>query len=170
MVTPPAKDGTVSREVLAAAHIAGWIKSTAWRGAGGGGPGYGTGTIGRVDRSWGPGTSLSRRQAQLTGLWNRHDRRASEILILADKTADPPSLRRHDVAGRTRPAFFRILLCDSGELAGRWQGSLSGSFRPCRERRLSASLLRATARIIVCRDMEEALALMNRIAPEIWRC
>lgn len=170
MVTPPPKNGGFNSDVMAAAYIAGVDKVFLCGGAQGvAALAYGTNTVPKVDKIVGPGNIyVATAKRLLFGLVDI-DMIAgpSEILILADKTADPAYLAadlmsqaEHDVLASA------ILLTDCEEIAKATLAELERQM-PCLSRQeIIRRSLQDYGAVIVCRDMDEAVTFANRLAPE----
>ena len=172
LATPPREDGTIADELLAAAYAVGVTEVVRV----GGIPAIaamavGTRTIAAVEKVVGPGNlyvTLAKRHAfgrvdidMLAG--------PSEILIIADETADPAfvaadllSQAEHDVLA------MPICLTVGHGVAAPIQRALSDQLDELPEERrvVAAESVRRFGRLVRCRDLDEAAALANRIAPE----
>ena len=170
MVTPPPKNGGFNADVLAAAYIAGVDRVYLCGGAQAvGALAYGTASIPKVDKIVGPGNIFVATAKRLTYGQVDIDMIAgpSEILILADETADPAYLAadlmsqaEHDVLASA------ILLTDSEEIANRTLEELEKQVVTLSREKIIRQSLRDYGAVIVCRDMDEAVAFANRLAPE----
>ena len=170
MVTPPPKNGGFNADVLAAAYIAGVDRVYLCGGAQAvGALAYGTASIPKVDKIVGPGNIFVATAKRLTYGQVDIDMIAgpSEILILADETADPAYLAadlmsqaEHDVLASA------ILLTDSEEIANRTLEELEKQVVTLSREKIIRQSLHDYGAVIVCRDMDEAVAFANRLAPE----
>lgn len=170
MVTPPPKDGGFNFDVMAAAYIAGVDKIYLVGGAQAvAALAYGTDSIPRVDKIVGPGNIYVATAKRLVYGQVDIDMVAgpSEILILADKTADPRYLAadlmsqaEHDVLASS------ILLTDSEEIAEQTLAELKTQIGDLPRQEIIRRSLSDFGAVIVCRDMDEALQFANRLAPE----
>ena len=170
MVTPPPKDGGYNADVLAAAYIAGVDKVYLCGGAQAvAALAYGTATIPRVDKIVGPGNIYVATAKRL--LFGQVDidmiAGPSEILILADDTADPVYLAadlmsqaEHDVLASA------ILLTPSERIAQETVGELEKQVEFLPRQEIIRRSLADYGAVIVCRDMDEAVDFANRLAPE----
>ena len=166
----PTPDGEHNQLVLAAAALAGVDRVFCIGGAQAvGALAYGTETVPQVDKIVGPGNAYvaaaKRRVFGVVGI----DMVAgpSEILVVCDGTTDPDwvamdlfSQAEHDELAQS------ILVCPDGAYIDRVQQCIE-KLLPTMPRRavIEASLSGRGALIQVC-DMEEAVAIANRIAPE----
>lgn len=170
MVTPPPKNGGFNGDVMAAAYIAGVDKVFLCGGAQGvAALAYGTRTVPKVDKIVGPGNIYVATAKRL--LFGRVDidmiAGPSEILILADKTADPAYLAadlmsqaEHDVLASA------ILLTDCEDIAKATLAELERQMACLSRREIIRRSLQDYGAVIVCRDMDEAVIFANRLAPE----
>lgn len=170
MVTPPLPSGEVAPHLLVAAQKAGvdavYKVGSAWSI---GALAYGTQTIPKVDVIVGPGniyvTLAKKLVAGMVGI----DTIAgpSEILIIADQTANPEftaadllSQAEHD------PLASAILVTDSMQLARSVKAALEAQLPALARAEIARQSLRAFGAILVVGQIENAIALANRIAPE----
>jgi histidinol dehydrogenase len=170
MVTPPTRDGSVSPYLLAAAQRAGvdtvYKVGSAWAVAA---LAYGTPTIPKVDVIVGPGNIYVTLAKKLVAGTVQIDMIAgpSEILVLADGTADPDfvaadllSQAEHD------PMASAMLVTDSRPLARKVAAALQEQLERLPRRDIARQSLKSFGAIWVVSDMTAAIDLANRIAPE----
>ena len=168
--TPPRKDGTIAPVILAAASIAG---ATEIYKVGGSqaiaAMAYGTETIPRVDKICGPGNIFVNTAKRLVYGQVDIDMFAgpSEILIIADKSADAEfvaadmlSQAEHDKIASA------IVLTDDSELASRVLDSVDRRSDEAARKEILESSLQTYCAIIVCDDLDTAVAFSEEIAPE----
>lgn len=170
MVTPPPKTGAFNADVMAAAYIAGVDAVYLCGGAQGvAALAYGTASLPKVDKIVGPGNIYVATAKRL--LFGRVDidmiAGPSEILVLADDSAEPAYLAadlmsqaEHDVLASA------ILLTDSEDIARRTLGELEKQVVSLSRADIIRRSLQDFGAAIVCRDMDEAVAFANRLAPE----
>ena len=169
MVTPT-PDGTINPLVLAAAHLAGIDE--AWRIGGAqavAALAYGTARIGAVDVVTGPGNAwVAEAKRQLYGVVGI-DMVAgpSEIVVVADRDNDPEwiaadllSQSEHD------PSSQSILITDSPDLATRVADAVDLQIGTLSTRDVARAAWDANGAIIVTGDLDEAIPLVDRLAPE----
>lgn len=170
MVTPPKKDGSVSPHLLVAADKAGVTEvykvGSAWAIAA---LAYGTETIPKVDMIAGPGSKyvvLAKRVlAGMVGI----DMIAgpSEILIIADHTADPRYLAADLLSQAEHDALSAAVLITLDRDIARETAREIDLQLPALSRRMTAEQsLAAYGGIFVVDKMDTALAAANRYAPE----
>lgn len=170
MVSPPAEDGLLNPYTLVAAaevgiseiYKAGGAQAVAALA-------YGTESIPQVDKITGPGNiyvTLAKQQVygqvdidMLAG--------PSEVLIIADETADPGfvaadllSQAEHDEMASA------ILLTPCYELAGKVQEEVARQAAGLDRREIIKKSLADYGAIVITGDIEHAFDLANRIAPE----
>jgi len=170
MVTPPMSDGSVDPHLLVAAQAAGadavFKAGSAWGIAA---LAYGTETIPKVDVIVGPGNvHVTAAKKLLTGeVGIDMIAGPSEILILADDSADPEfiaadllSQAEHDVLASA------MLITDSRELADQVSKTVEGRLNTLKRKAIARESLKRYGLILVVPDLSTAFDLSNRIAPE----
>ncbi len=169
-ITCPTPDGIVNPLVLLAARIAG--VDTIYRIGGAqavAALAYGTQTIASVDKITGPGNAYvaaaKRRVFGRVGI----DMIAgpSEILVIADRDNDPDwialdllSQAEHDASAQS------ILITPDAGFARAVSAAVEERLETLERRVVAGASWRDNGLVIVCRDLSEAAALSNRIAPE----
>jgi len=170
MVTPPASDGTVLPLVLAAAAESGVTKIFK---AGGvqavAALAYGTESVPKVDKIVGPGNIYVTIAKRLVFGLVDIDMLAgpSEIVVAADQDADPVlvaadllSQAEHDVMAAA------ILVTPEQELALKVQGEVEKQLAILPRRDIAAAALENYGAAVVTSGLEEAIDLVNELAPE----
>ena len=170
MVTPPAKGGGINPDILAAAALCDIEEIYPIGGAQAiAALAYGTETVRPVDKIVGPGNiyvATAKRLVygtvdidMITG--------PSEILILADGTADPAYLAADllSQAEHDRMASA-VLVTDSAPLLEAVERELMRQLETLPRREIAERSLADYGALIHCGTMEEAVAVANRIAPE----
>jgi histidinol dehydrogenase len=169
-IAVPTPDGVVNPLVLLAAHIAGVDEVYRIGGAQAiAALAYGTETIAPVDKITGPGNAFvaaaKRRVFGKVGI----DMIAgpSEILVIADKDNDPDwialdllSQAEHDESAQS------ILITDDAGFGRAVAGAVDTRLQTLERRAIAGPSWRDYGAIITVRDLNEAAALSNRIAPE----
>ncbi len=169
MVVPTPK-GEKNALVLAAAYVAGVTRAFTIGGAQAvAALAYGTATVPKVDKITGPGNayvaSAKKRVFGTVGI----DMIAgpSEILVLADGTTPPDwvamdlfSQAEHDELAQS------ILLCPDAAYLDAVQREIDRLLPTMPRAEIIAKSLTGRGALILTRDMEEACAISNRIAPE----
>ncbi len=169
VVTPP-KQGGILKEMIVAAHMAGANSICTLGGAQAiGAFAYGTESIPKVDKIVGPGNifvTLAKKQVfgtvgidMLAG--------PSEILIIADKTANPRYIAA-DLLGQSEhdPLSAAILLCDSQSIIDEVEKELAKQLAQLERKEIASKSIRNFGLLIKVASMEEAVQLSNKIAPE----
>ncbi|MBF5003659.1 histidinol dehydrogenase [Diaphorobacter caeni] len=169
MVVPTPR-GEKNALVLAAAYVAGVHRAFTVGGAQAvAALAYGTATIPKVDKITGPGNayvaSAKKRVFGMVGI----DMIAgpSEILVLADGTTPPEwvamdlfSQAEHDELAQS------ILLCPDAAYIDAVQREIDRLLPEMPRKEIIAKSLNGRGALILTKDMEEACAISNRIAPE----
>ena len=169
MMVPP-KNGKINPYVLLAARAAGVEKIYKIGGAQAiAAMAFGTETVPRVDKITGPGNifvTLAKKEVyghvdidMLAG--------PSEILIVADKTADPVytaadmlSQAEHD------PLASSIVITDDEELAGKVAAEAEQQLAKLPRREIAQASIDRNGLIVVAEDMMQAMRFANVSAPE----
>ncbi len=170
LTTPCDADGKVSPHILAAAHVAGVDMIYKFGGAQAVAAfAFGTENVPKVDKITGPGNkyvALAKKEVfghvsidSIAG--------PSEVVVIADKSAEPEFIvldlfaqSEHD------PDASSVLITDSVELAGA-VGKLAGEMVHTMERGdIIEQAFRANGAIVLTKDIREACAVSNMIAPE----
>lgn len=170
IMTVPAPDGQLEPVVLAAAAIAGVDRLFSIGGAQAiGALAYGTESVPRVDKIVGPGNIyVATAKSQVFGTVGI-DMVAgpSEILIVCDGLTDPDwiamdlfSQAEHDEDAQA------ILISPDREFLDRVEASIERLLAGMSRREIIAQSLRARGAFISVGDLDEAIELVNRIAPE----
>ena len=170
LVTPPAQDGSISAEALAAAKIAGADKIFKVGGAQAvAALAYGTESIPRVDKIVGPGGIFVATAKKKVFGQVAIDMIAgpSEILVVADSKSDPRwvaadllSQAEHDVLASP------VLVTDSRELAEMVQTELEVQLTRLPRRQVARKSVDDNGKIILTNDLDKAIEAVNLIAPE----
>lgn len=170
MVTPPRKDGTPNPDILVAAAICGVDRVFLSGGAQAiAALAYGTEQIPRVDKIVGPGNIYVATAKKLLYGVVDIDMVAgpSEILVLADDTADPAfvaadlmSQAEHDKLASS------ILVTTSEKLADAVIAELEKQVQSLSRKEIIEASLRDQGAILICDCVDCAVELANAIAPE----
>ena len=170
MVTPPSKDGSVNPVIAAAAHIAGVTRICKVGGAQAiAALAYGTQSIPRVDKIVGPGNAFVAAAKKLAFGTVDIDMIAgpSEVLVIADGKSNPAfvaadllSQAEHDKMASA------VLVTDSRELAQAVSQEIEAQLQTLEREEIARASIEANGKIIVAPDLEQAIDVANRIAPE----
>lgn len=170
MVTPPSKDGGINKYILAAAKIAGIDRIYKVGGAQAvAALAYGTESIPRVDKIVGPGNAFvaeAKRQVygevaidMIAG--------PSDILVVADEKSNPRFVAADllSQAEHDRMASA-VLVTDSEELAANVQAEIEEQLAKLPREEIARASIETNGKIIVTRDISEAIEVANIVAPE----
>jgi histidinol dehydrogenase len=170
MATPPMKNGTVNPHLLVAAKKVGidavYKVGSAWAIAA---LAYGTETIPKVDVIVGPGNIYVAIAKKIVAGTVGIDMIAgpSEILIIADHTATPEfiaadllSQAEHDTLASS------ILVTDSADIAKAVAAAVEEQLKDLPRREIARKSLSGFGAIMMVSDLDAAIELANRIAPE----
>ena len=170
VVTPPRADGTLNPHILAAAHLLGvheiYRMGGAWAIAA---LAYGTETVAPVDVIAGPGniwvTTAKRLVQGRVGI----DMIAgpSEVLVLADDSANPEWLAA-DMLSRAEHDALASAICitDNEALAHAVIAELERQSATLPRADIVRKSLADWSAVVLVPDMDAAIALANRVAPE----
>lgn len=170
MVTPPGKDGKPNPDIMAAALVAGVDRVFLVGGAQAvAALAFGTESIPKVDKIVGPGNIfVATAKRQLYGTVDI-DMIAgpSEILILADDTAYPEFLAA-DLMSQAEhdPLASSILLTTSERIAEETIAAIYRQIERLSRKEIIQQSLDNFGAVMLCGDMEEAVAFANELAPE----
>ncbi len=170
MVTPPQKDGNPNPDILAAAKIAGVDRVFLMGGAQAvAALAYGTETVPKVDKIVGPGNIYVATAKKL--LYGTVDidmiAGPSEILIVADETANPKFLAADLMSQAEHDKMASaILLTTSTTVANKTVEELERQMQTLSRREIIEQSLTDFGAIIVCNSIDEAVDFANELAPE----
>jgi histidinol dehydrogenase len=170
LVTPPAADGRVNQTVLAAARIAGVTEGYRVGGAQAiAALAYGTATIRRVDKIVGPGNiwvALAKRRAfGVVGI----DMVAgpSEVVVIADARADAECAAADLLAQAEHDPMARsILITDAEPVIVAVAAALERQLARLPRQAIAAEALEAHGALVRVANLDQAVELANRLAPE----
>ena len=170
MVTPPGKDGNPNPSIMAAAAIAGVDKVFLVGGAQAvAALAYGTEKIPKVDKIVGPGNIFVATAKRLLYGIVDIDMVAgpSEILIVADKTADPSFLAADLMSQAEHDKLASaILLTTSSDMAKSTLHEIEKQIKYLERHDIIKESLDNYGEIIVCEDIDQAISFANELAPE----
>lgn len=170
MVTPPTAAGGVNPHLLAAANRIGidqvYKAGSAWAIAA---LTYGTKTIAPVDVIVGPGnvyvTLAKKMVSGLVGIDGVAG--PSEILVIADSHANPAYIAADLLSQAEHDRLASaVLVTTSGDVARAVSDALQGQLPRLSRADVAAASLESFGAILVVPDMEAAMEIANRIAPE----
>lgn len=170
MVTPPAKDGNPDPNIMAAAAVAGVDRVFLVGGAQAvAALAFGTEKIPKVDKIVGPGNIFVATAKKLLYGIVDIDMVAgpSEILIVADKTADPSFLAADLMSQAEHDKMASaILLTTSVDLVRATLHEIDKQVKTLERQEIIRESLENYGEIIVCEDLEQAINFANELAPE----
>lgn len=170
MCTPPMKNGNPNPNIIAAAKEAGVDRIFLIGGAQAiAALAYGTETVPKVDKIVGPGNIFVATAKKL--LYGTVDidmiAGPSEILILADETANPKFLAADLMSQAEHDKLASaILLTNSAEIAEQTKFELEKQMATLSRKDIIGTSIDGFGAIIVCSDMNQAVEFANELAPE----
>lgn len=170
MVTPPLKDGSANKDILVAAalcgvdsiYLAGGAQAIAALA-------YGTEEIPRVSKIVGPGNIFVATAKKLVYGTVDIDMVAgpSEILVIADESANPVYLAADLMSQAEHDKLASaIMITTSMEIAEKTRDEIERQSAVLSRKEIIDASLDNYGGIIVCDDMDYAVEIANRIAPE----
>lgn len=170
MVTPPAKDGSVNPDILAAARVAGVTRIFKVGGAQAvAALAYGTESVPKVDKIVGPGNAfVAEAKKQVFGKVDI-DMIAgpSEILVLADGTNDPKHIAADLLSQAEHDKMASaVLVTDSEAFATAVAAELERQIPLLSRSEIARTSIDNNGKIIVANDLLDAIEISNEIAPE----
>lgn len=170
MITPTDSQGKVPNAILAAASVAGVDEIYKVGGAHGvAALAYGTETIPKVDKIVGPGNIYVATAKKMVYGEVDIDMIAgpSDVLIIADASANPRWLAadllaqaEHDILAQA------ILVTTEAALIEEVQVELDLQLKELPRKDIAAAALESSGKLILVKDLTEALTIANQIAPE----
>ena len=170
MITPTDSQGKVPAAILAAASVAGVDEIYKVGGAHGvAALAYGTETISKVDKIVGPGNIYVATAKKMVYGEVDIDMIAgpSDVLILADASANPRWLGADLLAQAEHdPLAQDILVTTEAALIEEVQAELELQLKQLPRKDIAAAALESSGKLILVKDLTEALTIANQIAPE----
>lgn len=170
MVTPPGKDGKANPDILTAAAIAGVDRVFLTGGAQAvAALAYGTESIPQVDKIVGPGNIYVATAKKL--LYGQVDidmiAGPSEILVVADETADPRFLAADLMSQAEHDRLASsILLCTDETVCQKTVEEIQRQKKLLSRETIIDEALENFGAVILCQSFAQMAALANQIAPE----
>lgn len=170
LCTPPSKDGTISPAILFAAKLVGITEIHKCGGAQAiGAMAYGTESITKVDKIFGPGNqyvTAAKQLVQMDGIAIDIPAGPSEVCVLADNTSNPDfiaadllSQAEHGVDSQV------ILISDSATIIERTIKSLDQQLELLERKDIAINSLE-NSRAILVKNMQEGMVIVNEYAAE----
>lgn len=170
MVTPPLKDGSANKDILVAAALCGVDRIYLTGGAQAiAALAYGTEEIPRVSKIVGPGNIYVTTAKKLVYGNVDIDMVAgpSEILVIADKTANPVYLAADLMSQAEHDRIASaIMITTSREIAEKTKAEIERQVQMLSRKEIIEESLKNYGAIIVCDNMDYAVEIANKIAPE----
>lgn len=170
MVTPPTKEGKANPDILVAAAICGVDRVFLLGGAQAvAALAYGTETVPKVDKIVGPGNIYVATAKKLLFGVVDIDMIAgpSEILVLADKTADPKFVAADLMSQAEHDRLASAILVTTDEtLAEETVQELERQAKTLSREEIIRESLKNYGAVIICDTADKAVELANAIAPE----
>ena len=170
LCSPPASDGKINPAVLYAAHVAGIHRIFRVGGAQAiAAMAYGTESIPKVNKIFGPGNQYVTAAKQLVSLSDvAIDMPAgpSEVLIIADETANPAYVASDLLSQAEHGADSQVLLVTTTEnLIEKTLEQIEIQIEKLPRKETARKAL-DNSRIILVKNLDEAIAVTNEYAPE----
>lgn len=170
MVTPPLKDGSANKDILVAAALCGVDRIYLTGGAQAiAALAYGTEEIPRVSKIVGPGNIFVATAKKLVYGNVDIDMVAgpSEILVIADETANPVYLAADLMSQAEHDKLASaIMITTSREIAEKTKAEIERQVQKLSRKEIIEESLKNYGAIIVCDNMDYAVEIANKIAPE----
>ncbi len=170
MATPPSVDGSIRPEVLLAARFAGVHRIFKMGGAQAiGAMAFGTESVPKVDKIVGPGNIYVATAKRLVFGEVGVDSEAgpSEILVIADKTATPAWIAADLISQAEHDELARaILVTPLKSMATKVQAEIEKQLKDLERADIAKVSLTQCGAIIVTKNLDEAIEVTNRYAPE----
>lgn len=170
ITTPPDKSGKINPAILAAAKLSGVTRVFKVGGAQAiAALAYGTESVPKVDKIVGPGNAfVAEAKKQVFGTV-AIDMIAgpSEILIVADSTCDPRYIAADMLSQAEHDKLASaVLITDSTALAEGVRDEIDAQLKCLERRDIASASIENNGKIILCKNISEAIELANEIAPE----
>ena len=170
LCTPPSKDGKVNPAILCAAKVAGVNKIFKIGGVQAiGAMAYGTESVIKVDKIFGPGNQFvmaAKQQVSLSDVAIDMPAGPSEVEVLADAQSNPVFIAADLLSQAEHGADSQVLLVStSEELIEKVQEEVEKQLNQLPRKEIAEKALQ-NSRLVVVKDMEEAIEMTNEYAPE----
>ena len=168
--TPPGKDGNINPNLLVACDMAGFNEIYKAGGAQGiAAMAYGTRTIGKVDKIFGPGNVFVNACKMAVRGDVAIDMVAgpSDVMIIADETCNPRFVASDMLSQVEHGAFSSaILLTDSYDVANEVKIEIELQVKKLERKDVAKKALSDYGRIVVCVSIDECIDIANEFGPE----
>lgn len=170
LCTPPDKSGKISPAILYAAQVAGVSKVFK---AGGvqaiGAMAYGTGSIPKVYKIFGPGNqyvTAAKQQVSLRDVAIDMPAGPSEVAVLADETANPAFVASDLLSQAEHGVDSQVLLVTTSRgLLEKTQAEVERQLALLPRKQIAMKSLESS-RLVLVESLEEGIAIVNEYAPE----
>lgn len=170
MCTPPRRDGTVNPAILTAAKIAGVDKIYK---AGGvqaiAGMAYGTASIPKVSKIFGPGNSYvmaAKLMVSLRDVAIDMPAGPSEVCVIADDTSNAAYVAADLLSQAEHGTGSQVMLITTSEtMADKVEEEINEQLKALPRMDIAAKTL-CNSKVVIVRNKEEAMSLSNMYAPE----
>lgn len=170
LCTPPDKSGKISPAILYAAQVAGVRKVFK---AGGvqaiGAMAYGTGSIPKVYKIFGPGNqyvTAAKQQVSLRDVAIDMPAGPSEVAVLADETANPAFVASDLLSQAEHGVDSQVLLVTTSRgLLEKTQAEVERQLALLPRKQIAMKSLESS-RLVLVESLEEGIAMVNEYAPE----
>ena len=170
MATPPERDGSIRKEVLMAARVAGVHRVFKMGGAQAvAALSYGTESVPRVDKIVGPGNAyVQEAKRQLFGEVDIDSEAGpTEVLVIADKSATPAWVAADLISqAEHEEGASAIFVTHMKSIATRVQDQVQKQLKGLAREKIARAAMKAHGCVILTRDLAQSIELANRYAPE----
>jgi histidinol dehydrogenase len=170
LCTPPSKDGSIHPAILYAAHHVGVTEIYRCGGAQAvAAMAYGTGSIKKVDKIFGPGNqyvTAAKQLVQMDGIAIDMPAGPSEVCVLADATANADFVAADLLSQAEHGPDSQVLLVTNDEsIIEKTIKSLHAQLGLLERKEIAAKALENSKAVLI-KDMDDAMALVNEYAAE----
>jgi histidinol dehydrogenase len=170
LCSPPSKDGSVNPAILYTANLCGVTKIFKAGGAQAiGAMAYGTETIPKVFKIFGPGNqyvTAAKQLIQKEGVAIDMPAGPSEVLVIADETAVPEYVAADLLSQAEHGADSQVVLLTTGKtIAEQVEQSIKKQLKELPRREIAEKAL-ANSKIVLLNSIDDAIELSNLYAPE----
>ena len=170
MATPCGADGKISDVILTAAKVAGVTKIFKIGGAQAiAALAFGTESVPKVDKITGPGNIYVATAKKMVYGSVDIDMIAgpSEILVIADQSGNPRYIAADMLSQAEHDKMaVAVLITDSEKLAEKVRDEIELQLKDAARESIARESIRKNGKIIIVKDIEEAISICNAIAPE----
>ncbi len=170
LCTPPSKDGSVNPAILYTANVCGITKIFKVGGVQAiAAMAYGTGSISKVFKIFGPGNqyvTAAKQLIQKEGIAIDMPAGPSEVLVIADETAVPEFVAADLLSQAEHGADSQVILLTTSErVAEKVQVCIKEQLKELPRKEIAEKTL-ANSKIVLLNSIDEAIDLSNLYAPE----